>query len=202
MTLVEVMVVVAIVGILGAISSGFTIEMIKSSRVNASANTLSTMMATARQKAVTTSCAHFVEVRGPTWAAVVAGAPTGGGRVLVFRKGDCGSAVTSFEAGDRLVEEGYLGPDESSLRRTVRLRPDPGLVSSATLVGSAFAVFYDRLGRRSLSVDDNGDGAYDPNTNFDGVDLNMMMEETTAGSTTSTFQVRLRVPVANAARLN
>ena len=122
-TLVEMMMVVAIIGVLSALAAGFTIAMVRSSRVNSMAHTLTSLLASARQRAVTTACPHFVEVHGPTFVgALPVGAPVGPARMFIARKANCASTTLWFELGDRVVDEAILW-DDAAFRQTLRLRP-------------------------------------------------------------------------------
>lgn len=201
-TMIEIMVVVAIVGIMSAISGAFTIQMLKSSRVNATARTVNAIIGSARQRAVMTGCGHFVQLNGPGYTGAGAtGFPSRAATISIVRKGDCNSQSFIFEAGDRVVDFEPLGPDE--LPYQVRLKPAAGLITDTYMDNDALVVGYDRLGRRGIFVDDDGSGAtsFAENTTFTGADVAVTFEEDPGGGS-SQFQVIMTVRNANGPRLN
>lgn len=203
-TLLEIMVVVAIVGILGAIAAGFTVQMLRSAEVNRAAKTVNSAVGQARQRAITTGCAHFVQVNGPQYAgAGPQDFPGRRGFVAIVRKAQCDSTNYFFEAGDRVVESERWLPDGVFTVQQVDVRPPAGLMGGAHLASDALAFGFDRLGRRSVFVDTGGAGAagFVVDNTFDGLELPVVFEEqVTAGN--PQFGVNMRVRPASSPRLN
>lgn len=206
MTLLELMVVVAIVGVLSAVSGGFTVQMLRASQVNGAAKGINAVIGSARQRAITSRCAHVVQVNGPTYAGTGVNVfPTRRGVVALIRKANCDSTVASFQDGDRVVSTDQWLPDSGiggALAR-VRLRLPMGLSTGTHLEADSFTVAYDALGRRRMAVDSSGAGlvGFTASTTFDGADLVLISEERVT-SGTPTVQVTMRVPPANSPRLN
>ncbi len=161
-TLLEVMVVVAIVGILSAIAAGGMRSMVTSTRVAQSGRVLATAFGQTRLRAMATRCTYFVQVNGPAYggAGAAAAGPAGflgvRNQAAIYRKGDCASAQATFVAGDILVDSFVL--NDGPLGSLDFLVPAT-LIGSGALDNSAFAVAYDGLGTRSVWSDATGGGA-------------------------------------------
>jgi hypothetical protein len=206
MSLLELLTVVAIIGALSAVSGGFTVQMLRTQQVNSAGKTLAASLSAARQRAITSRCAHLVQVNGPTYAGGgVNGFPVRPGTVSLIRKANCDSTVASFQDGDRVIITELWLPEGGVIGALaqVRMRVPMGLVASTHLEGNGFSVAYDLLGRRRIASDNAGTGlvGFAPNTTFDGADLQLVVENRVA-SGDPTMQVNLRVPIANTPRLN
>jgi hypothetical protein len=199
------MVVVAIVGVLGALSAGFTVQMLKSSRVNTAAKTVNAAIGLARQRSITAGCAHFAQLNGPTYTgAGPQGFPRTPGTVAIVRKADCDSTNAFFEAGDRIVESEQWSPDDPFLRAQVEVRPPPGLVGGAHMANDAITFGFDRLGRRSIFVDMTGGGMgnFVVNNVFDATDVLVVFEESVPPGNNPQLGVTMRVRPASSPRVN
>lgn len=197
MTLLEMMTVVAIIGILSSIGGGALFDMVVASRVVSSTKSLMAMLGTARLRATMSNCPHYVQVNGPTYVGTGAtGFVRAPATLSLMRKGSCASAKMAFEPGDQLVDSDSLGPAE--LPNAVQLLVPATMLSTEVLRGEGVTIGYDRLGGRSVWFDAGGAGE----TGFSEVtglgDTTFSLHE---NSTTPRHLLVVALPSAGAARL-
>jgi prepilin-type N-terminal cleavage/methylation domain-containing protein len=197
MTLLEMMTVVAIIGILSSIGGGALFDMVVAGRVVSSSKGLMAMLGTARLRAATSNCPHYVQVNGPTYAgAGSTGFVTGPATLSLMRKGSCTSAKAAFEPGDKLVDSDNLGPAE--LPNAVQLALPTAMLSSGVLAGQGFTIGYDRLGGRSVWFDSAGAGEIGFSEVTGLGDATFTLHE---NATTPAHLLVVVLPTAGAARL-
>jgi prepilin-type N-terminal cleavage/methylation domain-containing protein len=156
-TLMEMMTVVAIIGILSAMGGSALLDVLVASRVTSTSKSLSGALGGARVRAASSNCPHYVQVNGPAYAGTgAAGFVTQPGVIAVMRKANCASTTLRFEPGDRAVDRVALGPEE--LPGAVELLLPAAVLSSQTLTNQSVVFAYDRLGARFVSVDATGAG--------------------------------------------
>lgn len=161
-TLLEVMVVVAIVGILSAIAAGGMRSLVTTTRVAQSGRVLATAFRQTRLRSMATHCTHFVQVNGPTYGGSGANAVGPAGflgvrnQAAIYRKGDCTSTQAGFAPGDILVDSFVI--NDAPIGSLDFVVPAP-LIASTTLDNNAFGVAYDGQGSRTVWVDEAGGGA-------------------------------------------
>lgn len=151
-TILEVLVVVAIVGILSAVAAGGLRSLVANTRIAQTGRTLASSLRAARTRAVATSCPHFVQVNGPTYAGLgPAGYPARRNMVNIIRKADCTQNQAVWVPGDLVIDSFPLhdGPLDS-------VRFVTAIVGN--LGNNAFGIGYDRLATRTVWVDAAGGG--------------------------------------------
>lgn len=167
-TLIELMMVVAIVGILAALGGAAILTVVRASRVAQTAKGIAAMLSAARLRALTTSCAHFVQINGAGYA----GGGTSGskGSLALVSKGNCASSNYFFEADggvadDRIVDTSRLA-SEGLLGGVIVTSPmvtgaDNDIELASVCVGYSGVGFGAVLpGARGLAADDDGDGTF------------------------------------------
>lgn len=137
-TLVELMVAVAIIGVLSAMTMTGMMEIAKTGRVNGTATSVARMLANARNRTVSERCRYVVQIAGPTWAppSPPAGARVVPNSVLTFRKRDCESTNGFFEVGDKIVSELMLDASNGNVRFATA---PTGIIPSDVLGASAIS---------------------------------------------------------------
>jgi type II secretory pathway pseudopilin PulG len=167
MTLLEILMVVAIIGVMSGLASVGLQAMARIGAVNGGADALVRLMATVRARAMTERCRYVLQINGPDYAqaAAASGAPADVPKVsstaLVYRKGVCNSPVVAFEPGlpaaqaDRLVDQFPLGDMRIVLVVPALLGANPVTTQSVTFS-------WNELGQRSVAVDDDSDGVSTP----------------------------------------
>lgn len=165
-TLVELLVVVAIIGVMAGLASVGLQTMARFGGVNGGADSLTRLMATLRARAMTERCRYILQINGPNYALAAAGAPVDVPKVnstaFVYRKGVCNAPGVAFEPGlpgaqaDKLV-------DQYSLEDMHMVLFVPALVLPAQLVTTQSVSFsWNELGQRAVAVDDDSDGVSTP----------------------------------------
>jgi prepilin-type N-terminal cleavage/methylation domain-containing protein len=111
-TLIEMMVVVAIIGVLSALAANAVTTMVSLGRVNGGATTLSRMAANARMRAMTMTCRVGMQINGPLYApsGPPPGFPLRPNTVYVFTKSNPTSTVFGWETGDNILATFNLDP--------------------------------------------------------------------------------------------
>jgi prepilin-type N-terminal cleavage/methylation domain-containing protein len=136
-TLLEMLTVVAIVGVLSAMATTGIMEIEKTGRVNGTATAVARMLANARSRTIAERCRYVVQITGPTWnpPAPPAGAQIVPNSVLTFRKRDCESTVGRFETGDRTISELMLDSSNGNVRFVTNpIGLSPGNVLGASAI--------------------------------------------------------------------
>lgn len=156
-TLLEVLVVVAIVAILSAIAAGGLQSLVSRTRVAQTGRTLASALRNTRLRAVATGCFHFAQVNGPQYAGVnagVVGFPTRRNTVSIVRKANCDATLPVFQPGDQVVDS---FPMHDGPLASVQFDVPPLL--GTTLGNNAFTVGWDRTAARFVAADTGGGGA-------------------------------------------
>jgi prepilin-type N-terminal cleavage/methylation domain-containing protein len=137
MTLVELMVVVAIVGVMTALAMASITAATRVGRVNGASTSLATMLTNARSRALTEHCTYVLQLNGPTYDA--SAAPLDVRRrpntALLFRKNKCGSTVGAYEPTPVPLDQDHLVEDMELATFTIDLR-FPTSVVAGGLLGS------------------------------------------------------------------
>jgi prepilin-type N-terminal cleavage/methylation domain-containing protein len=167
-TLLEVMMVVAIIGVLSGIGGGALRSLITSSKVLATEKVIRATVAGARLRAVSGNCAHFVQINGTGYAGVgAAGFPGRPRQIAVVRKGRCDAPDPFFEPGDTVVDSDWLF--DASVRNELVL--PAGLYASQTLDTAAFTVGFSLTGARVVAVDASNSGTFATDASLGGAPL-------------------------------
>jgi prepilin-type N-terminal cleavage/methylation domain-containing protein len=101
-TLVELMVVVAIVGILAAIGAYSLSAVNDVGRVNGTAQTVANVLRSTRARAILERCTYYVQFTGPRYGQTLAAnsappdAPRTSSTIIVWRKNNCRSTNPSY----------------------------------------------------------------------------------------------------------
>lgn len=178
-TLIEMMIVVAILGVLSALAGTAYQGMIRLGRVNGAANQLAAVLNNARIRAVTQRCPHFVLFTGRDYtpAAAPGGFPTGQASAFVVQKADCAALDLTLAGGPApkpFYEEGTLpvvapatvpADRDRVVASFAMLESRVDLASNAAgggpgLVG-ALVVGFDADGQRFITQDSAGTGVFD-----------------------------------------
>jgi prepilin-type N-terminal cleavage/methylation domain-containing protein len=111
-TLIEMMIVVAIIGILSALAANAVTTMVTLGRVNGGATTLSRMAANARMRAMTMTCRVGMQINGPQYApsGPPPGFPIRPNTVYVFTKSNPTSLNFGWEPGDKTLAVFNIDP--------------------------------------------------------------------------------------------
>lgn len=161
-TLLELMVVVAIVGIAATLAMMNFQTMIQNARSRGAAKAIARMAADTRLRTMAMSCPFGVQVNGPTYnpGSPQPGAITASNTIIVYRKSTCDSmAVTNmwFEAGDKIVATQTYDP------KGLRLTWDNFVLPSVVMANDAVAITWRQNGgvlRREVFYDQNGSGNF------------------------------------------
>ncbi|MBL8953587.1 MAG: prepilin-type N-terminal cleavage/methylation domain-containing protein, partial [Myxococcaceae bacterium] len=138
-TLVELMIVVAILGTLAALTGGAIAGLIRVGLVNGGADSTARLYANARLRSVSMRCPVYVQMNGPTFAPATppVGYPARPSAIFVMLKGNCQSTNMFFE-GDG---PGPLPDDrviaEFNLDRRLRIDFPSTVLPGGTLAGEA-----------------------------------------------------------------
>lgn len=149
MTLIEVMIVVAIISIVSALAAVGVDAATRMGRVNGASSSLASAFTTVRTRALTEHCTYFVQINGPNYTAPSApiDVPRKPNTALVYRKTGCDSTV-----GDRLVDEMPLADLQVDLTFPRRI------VSDGVLAAGSVSIGWTGTGQRTVSADDDADG--------------------------------------------
>lgn len=154
--MIEILMVVAIMGILAAVAGFGVTLMARTGKVNGEATALASVLNNVRTRALTDHCTHFLQFNGTTYDA--SGAPSDVPRrtnyALVFRKADCGSNNRFFEpgAGDHLIAEYPLQ------EYTSELEVPATVLSGQRLLAASVSIGWNGTGQRGVAADDDLDG--------------------------------------------
>jgi prepilin-type N-terminal cleavage/methylation domain-containing protein len=163
-TLLEMMIVVAITGIMSGLAGVELITIIRQNRVTSSAKTLATMLRNSRVRAMVTGCPHLIQINGNAYAGTGPSCTvatqcfvTKQASATMWRKGNCASTQSWFETGDVRVEElnlADLGLGEGG----VELGVAADLLADGLLDTESITIGYDRDGARLQAADLTGAG--------------------------------------------
>jgi prepilin-type N-terminal cleavage/methylation domain-containing protein len=180
-TLVEMMIVVAIVGILSAIGASALSKVVTGARVRGAARSVSQMVADARALSVTQHCPHFVQINGTSYApsSPPAGMVKTKATISLVRKGNCASTNSFFEVSathpllsDKVLQSQTLGePLMPNNGLQIVMTAPAGVVTSNLLTAASITIAYGTDGARTFAVDSGSGFANDAtnnaaNTNF------------------------------------
>ncbi|MBL8922710.1 MAG: prepilin-type N-terminal cleavage/methylation domain-containing protein [Myxococcaceae bacterium] len=161
LTMIELLVVVALVGIIASMSV-YTLSAVNDrAKVNGAAETVATVLRNARVQAITERCTYVVQINGPTYNPTTAPAdvPRTPGSVLVWRKNNCNSTVGAYEANIPLPQRDRRVADYNLTEFNVELALPAGLVTGNVLLNDSVSIAYQPNGQRLIFVDDDVDGA-------------------------------------------
>jgi prepilin-type N-terminal cleavage/methylation domain-containing protein len=159
-TLVEIMVVVAIGGVMSSLAAVGMTNVVRHGRVNSAATSLARLATTARQRAMAERCRFVLQINGTTYnpASATADVPRRASVAFLYRKNNCASTTGAYEPGiavaqrDRLLDEYALNEFffELGLPTTV--------VASGRLTSSSVSLSWNELGQLSVWADGDQDG--------------------------------------------
>jgi prepilin-type N-terminal cleavage/methylation domain-containing protein len=193
-TLIEMMMVVAIVGILSGLAVGGIRGLVDQGRANGTAGSLARLVANARLRAISMGCRTSVQVNGPSYApssGTPVGFPSAPNTVSVFMKKQCDSTNGYFEAGDRIVSSYSLVDQHVNLTIpavVTTLGSNSVVVSygmTSTGVGASF--------QRDTYLDSSGNGSFAVTAPALTADISMNAT-TVSGSTTRSAIVPAKAP--------
>ena len=164
-TLLELMIVVAIVGVMASLAVASIQRMLDAGRVNGAANVMARLLADGYTRAVAQTCRTSVQINGPSYTLAAPPDPKFPNRpnaITTFMKGDCTSVNPWFEGpigatpGDRVISVSYF--EQGVLE--VGFQP-PGAVTTAPYLGADAVVFsWDRAGRMMAASDLGNSGTF------------------------------------------
>jgi prepilin-type N-terminal cleavage/methylation domain-containing protein len=199
-TLLELLLVVAIVAVLAGLSANAISQTVTLGRVNGAANDTARVLMNGRLRAATMACRTSVQINGPTYAPPsTAVGPRQASTVFVFMKANCIADQTHgfFEVGgtygnDRLIASFPLEKVSTNVTAGI-------LGGSTTLMGNnSVLVTWGMVNgalQRDMFVDDTGGGAFAP--------VAFVSPVTFTFGNASTNQSRLvTIPVAGPPTLN
>ncbi|MEW5737581.1 MAG: prepilin-type N-terminal cleavage/methylation domain-containing protein [Myxococcota bacterium] len=179
-TLLEMMIVVAIIGILGSLSVFALSSILQQGRVNGASARLTQLLRDARARSVTQRCPHFVQINARQYApaAPPAGLPRRAMSASLIRKGNCNLPAsqnfyeegTSLADRDKVLLEVELADLSTPNAVTVYL-PVPNTIVAGAELTKAIAVGFDANGRRTYAEDLDGDGTFTFKVDYDADDL-------------------------------
>jgi type II secretory pathway pseudopilin PulG len=196
--LVEMMAVVAIIGILSAIGLSGVMHISKLGKVNGTATTLARMMTNARTRAILERCMYVVQVTGPQWGPGVAvpdmrKIPKS---IQVYRKANCNSTNGFFETGlgDKLISEFDL---DDSNGNVLMLTGPGGVVPGDIMANNAVSFAWAPDGKRLLYVDAGGTAAWVQNSVLAGAfTFNLVPSDSNIPPLPSDVQRAVSIPLA------
>ncbi|MDP3506013.1 MAG: prepilin-type N-terminal cleavage/methylation domain-containing protein [Myxococcales bacterium] len=169
-SLVELMIVVAIVGILAALSA-FTLSSVNElGRLNGNAQVLSNIMRTARTRAITERCTYVVQLNGPRFSPT-ADMPRQPSTVVMWRKNNCQTppgTIFAYEIGlppanrDRRVNDYNL----LEFNTTLFFSPQVTAEAGNQLQNGSVSIGWQPDGTRTVWADPDGDGVSDESVGF------------------------------------
>lgn len=198
-TLIELMLVAAIVGVLAALSAYTLTAVNQLGRLNAASQGMATILRNARVRAITERCTYVVQINGNQYNPVAAPAdvPRTPGKVLLWRKNDCAPTVPAYVPGlpanqrDRLVNEYTLSEFMSEVVFPAGVIAEPG----NRLVQTSVSIAWAPNGARSVWADGDSDGA-----SLDtGFALDLPMTFRPEGATAANPSRLVNVPLAGPA---
>lgn len=179
-TLLELMIVVAIIGVLGALSVFALGQILQQGRVNGAAARLTQLLRDARTRAVTQRCPHLVQINARTYAPASppAGAPRRAMTASIIRKANCAGLPSRnfYEEGadlasrDKVLLEVELADLTTPNAVRVFVTSPTGIVGGGEL-DKSITIGFDVDGRRTYAEDLDGDGNATFKTDYDGDNL-------------------------------
>jgi prepilin-type N-terminal cleavage/methylation domain-containing protein len=160
-TLLEMLMVVAIMGVMSALATASIIAATQLGRVNGAATTVAALLTTTRTRALTEHCTYVLQLNGPTYNPLAAPVDVlrRPNTALLYRKNNCASTVGAYEGGaalpDRLVQEMALQDFN------VDLTFPPGILAAGRLGSGSVSIGWLGNGTSRITVfaDPTGSGA-------------------------------------------
>ena len=160
MTLLEIMVVVAIVGLMSSLAVAGIGSATRMGKVNGSASLIAQVMNTARARAVSERCTYVVQINGPGYAPSAAPADVlrRAATVLLYRKNDCNSVIGAYEPGLALPVRDRLVAEYSLAEFGMTQFTSPPMVGMTNIDTGSISFAWRGTGARLLSADPDADG--------------------------------------------
>jgi prepilin-type N-terminal cleavage/methylation domain-containing protein len=149
-TLLEMMIVVAIVGVMASLSGYGLTQAVRTGRANAAADLFSSVIREARVRAVSEQCTQFVQLNGPTYSVGGNTGPYMPATAYIVRKGLCTSTTMTYEQpgapyDDVLVDTTHFIDQQVDIAVTAGVVPGDALTNTSLIIG------YNNLGQRFLA---------------------------------------------------
>jgi len=158
-TLIEMMIVVAIAGVLAAMSAVTYSAVQVQGRLNGTADVLVNVLRTARFRAITERCTYVVQMTGYTFSSTSADVRRPASLIL-FRKNNCNSTVGAFTQSESNVALRDRQVNDFAIEEFLtELRVPAGVVTGDALLNNSVSISWSGDGTRRIYSDDDGDGA-------------------------------------------
>lgn len=162
-TLIELMLALAITGVLAAMAAYSLTAVNTLGRVNGGSQTVANILRNARAHAIMERCTYVVQFNGPLYNPVAApvDVPRLANTVIVWRKNDCRSAVASYVPNlpllqrDHRVNDYILNDFQAELVFTNGIITEP----ANRLMARSVSIGWLGDGTRTVWSDDDSDGA-------------------------------------------
>lgn len=159
-TLIELMVVVAIVGILAAMGAYSLSSVNEIGQVNGTSQSIANVLRSARARAITERCTYYVQFTGPRYAPLVAPVDVSRTRnsIIVWRKNNCQSNIGAYVGGlaanlrDRRVNDYSMTEFGTEVVFTA------GILTGNRLTTQSASIGWLGDGTRVVWSDDDADG--------------------------------------------
>ncbi|MBM4778474.1 MAG: prepilin-type N-terminal cleavage/methylation domain-containing protein [Archangiaceae bacterium] len=164
-TLIEVILALAITGVLAAMAAYSLTAVNTLGRVNGGAQSLANILRNARAHAIMERCTYVVQINGPLYNPLTAppDVPRQPNTVIVWRKNDCRSTVAAYVPGllgplepqrDRRVNDFSLNEFQAELVVTNGVITEP----ANRLMARSISIGWLGDGTRTVWADDDSDG--------------------------------------------
>ncbi|MDP1917037.1 MAG: prepilin-type N-terminal cleavage/methylation domain-containing protein [Myxococcales bacterium] len=162
-TLIELMVVVAIVGIIAAMGAYSLSAVNEIGRVNGAAQSIANILRSARARAITERCTYYVQFNGPRYAPLAAPleVPRSANTIIVWRKNNCRSNVGAYETGFPVNQRDRRVNDYSMTEFVTEIDFSPGIVAGNLLTTQSVSIGWQGDGTRMVWADTDADGDWD-----------------------------------------
>lgn len=161
-TLIELMVVVAIIGIIAAMGAYSLSAVNDIGRVNGAAQSVANILRSARARAITERCTYYVQFNGPRYAPLAApvDVPRSANTIIVWRKNNCRSNIGAYEGGlaanlrDRRVNDYTMNEFATEIVFSPGIIPGPNRLTTQSA-----SIGWQGDGTRVVWSDADADGA-------------------------------------------
>lgn len=159
-TLIELMLTVAIAGMLSAMAA-YTLSAVNElGRVNGASQTVASALRNTRIRAITERCTYVVQFNGPTYNPVAA--PNDVRRtpnsILIWRKNDCRSVTGAYVPGLALPLQDRAVNDYNITEFKAELVFPAGVVTGNRVLNDSVSIAYLGDGTRQVWSDDDANG--------------------------------------------
>lgn len=159
-TLIELMMVVAIVGVLAGLAAYSLTTVNEIGRVNGAAQSVANILRSARARAITERCTYYVQFNGPRYAPLAApvDVPRSANTIIVWRKNNCRSNIAAYEGGLAPAQRDRRVTDYTMNEFVTEIVFSPGIIVGDRLTTQSASIGWQGDGTRVVWSDPDADG--------------------------------------------